>query len=630
MRATPQPSRFVLRARRRAVLAAAALAALLGWTPAARAISAIQGPTYPVSAFEVEYALDHPHHIPEQEILDLEVGLAGEPGVLTAPRPVDRTMRMRLSAPPQGVVFTAEALVHINRAIVATFNRRGYNGVIVSVPDIEEGSGRDLRPPGVTTLRLRIWTGRITRLASYADGERFGGLSSEERTDLPAHEWIRERAPVQPGGVKAILDVQALEDYAAALSRHPGRRVDAELSPGAHPGTTQVNLRIAENKPWRVWGEYSNTGTSSTTKNRERFGFVHTQLTSRDDVLDLRYTTGDFDSVHAAWGSYELPFTLNLPQLRGRFGGFYSHYDASEVGFDSLGIQGDEWAGEGSLVWQAFQRRQLFVDLVAGTRYHRIKAEGSQFTDGDDGDVGFVVPQLGLEAERSTLSSSLAFSTGLDLGFTGASDSELRDLGNDKANTHFAILHWGALYDFFLEPLIDPAGWADPETPEDSTLAHEVALRFSGQYAFERLVPNYQAVAGGLDTVRGARQAELAADNLVLGRAEYRLHLPRLFMPDATPTELPLLGGFRTRPAHVFGLPDWDFVVRVFNDVAYSFPTDELGSESPETLWSIGTGAELQVLRNLILGVDVGHVLHGAGETDAGDTRAHVLATVLY
>jgi hypothetical protein len=32
----------------------------------------------------------------------------------------------------------------------------------------------------------------------------------------------------------------------------------------------------------------------------------------------------------------------------------------------------------------------------------------------------------------------------------------------------------------------------------------------------------------------------------------------------------------------------------------------------------------------LILGVDVGHVLHGAEETDRGDTRAHVLATLLY
>jgi hypothetical protein len=630
MRPAEPTSLTLRRARWRALCGISLLVAALLAVGEARAIARIQGPAYPVSAFEIEYALDHPRHIPEIELLDIEVGLTGEPGILTAPRPVDRTMRMRLSAPPQGVSFTADAIQHINRYIVSTFNRRGFNGVIVTVPDIEEGTGRDLRPPGVTTLRLRIWTGRITRLTSYADGERFGGLSSEERTNHEAHAWIRARSPVRPGGLRAILNVVALEDYAAELSRHPGRRVDAELLPAEHPGTTALNLRISENKPWRVFAEYSNTGTSSTTKNRERFGFVHNQLTSRDDVLDLRYTTGDFDSVHAVVGAYEAPFSLLLPSLRGRVSGFYSQYDASEVGFDSLGFEGDEWAAEGTLVWRGFQRRKLFVDLVTGVRYHDINTDEGQFTAGDDGHAGFVVPRLAVEAERDTTSSHLRLATGLDLGFTNAAESQIRDLGNDRVEDQFVLFHWAGLYSFFVEPLIDPAGWEDPETPEDSTLAHEIALVFSGQYSFDRLVPQYQQIVGGLDTVRGARQAELAGDNAVLGRAEYRLHVPRLFMPDTTPTELPLLGAFRTRPAHVFGLPDWDFVVRTFTDVGYSFPTDELDTESPETLWSIGVGAELQLLRNFIVSVDAGHVLHGAEGTDAGDTRGHVLATVLY
>ncbi len=77
-------------------------------------------------------------------------------------------------------------------------------------------------------------------------------------------------------------------------------------------------------------------------------------------------------------------------------------------------------------------------------------------------------------------------------------------------------------------------------------------------------------------------------------------------------------------------MPDWDLVVRLFNDVATTMPSGQKEIESNETLWSIGTGVELQVLRNLILGVDVGYVLHGAEETDAGDTRTHLLATLLY
>jgi hemolysin activation/secretion protein len=286
-------------------------------------------------------------------------------------------------------------------------------------------------------------------------------------------------------------------------------------------------------------------------------------------------------------------------------------------------------------LWQAFQHRELFVDLVAGTRYHDIHSEGGQHNAGacnasGDGNAAFVVPHVGVESERSTAWSSARATLGFDAGVTGADFCDLDNLGRTDSDAHFTMLSWSALYSFFLEPVIDPAGWEDPESPEDSTLAHEVALVFAGQYSSDRLVPQYQAVAGGFDTVRGAKQAEISGDTLVFGRAEYRLHVPRLFSPDATPPSLPLVGLFRTRPSHVFGMPDWDFVVRLFTDVANTIPAEQKDSESNETLWSIGTGVELQVLRNLILGVDVGHVLHGAEETDAGDTRAHLLATLLY
>jgi hypothetical protein len=44
----------------------------------------------------------------------------------------------------------------------------------------------------------------------------------------------------------------------------------------------------------------------------------------------------------------------------------------------------------------------------------------------------------------------------------------------------------------------------------------------------------------------------------------------------------------------------------------------------------VGGGLELQVLRNLSARVDFGTVLHDAGNSTVGDTRANVVATVLY
>jgi hemolysin activation/secretion protein len=612
-----------------------ALAAVLAGDPAL-ALRTAYGLVYPVSGFEIEYALDHPRHIPLEELQDLEVGLAPQGLSYTAPRPVDRTVRMRLSSLPEGASFSATAIQHITQYLVATFNRRGFNGVIVSVPDIDELTGADLRTGGRTTLRVRVWTGRVSRVATIGDGERYEGLSTEQRTNLTAHRWIRERAPVQSGGVRGLLAVAALEDYASKISRHPGRRMDVELEPGDRTGTSDVNLRVAENKPWVVYAQYSNTGTRATTKNRERFGFVHNQATGRDDILRLDYTTGDFGEVHAVVGSYSGPFVPGDP-LQFRLTGVYSQFDASEVGFVDTQFQGEQVLAEGHLLYTLLQRRELFVDVFAGARFHRMSVDNEQFASsgGLDGEetASFWVPQVGIAAERVSRTSRLDASAQIDVGFTNEDEQELEVLGTPRPDERFTLLRWDGSYSFYLEPLLDRQAWEDPATPESSTLAHEIALSFRGQWAFDnRLVPQYQEIAGGQRTVRGYKQAAIARDSLLLGRAEYRFHVPRLFRPDPVPARLPLIGDFRVHPEGVFGRPDWDLVMRLFSDAARGIASDpsDLDDETDETLFSVGAGVELQVRRNLNLRLDAGHVLSSVGSSENGDTRAHLQATLLY
>jgi hemolysin activation/secretion protein len=604
-------------------------------------------PVYRVSALEIEYALDHPRHIPLDEVIDLEVGLRADEGTYVAARPVDRTVRMRLSALPRDASFGASALLHINQHIVATFNRRGYNGVIVTVPDVEEGTGRDLRPPGVTTLRIRIWTGRISRVASIADGDRFGGLSVDERTNHAAHQWIRARSPARPGGPRGLLGIGALEDYAAEVSRHPSRRMELELEPGAAPGTTAVNLRIAENKPWYAYAQYTNTGTSTTTKNRERFGYTHNQLLGRDDILQLDYTTGDFEDVHAAVASYSAPFDLARPEWRFGLRGWYSQFDAEETGFTATDVEGEEASLGGEVSRQLLQHHELFVDVAAGARWQRLSVENRQVVGVElEADVDYVVPHLELRFQRDTATSRLRARAGVLGGWTDTRDSdvtfqrqpvsgpsELDIFGNARADDDFALSSFDASFSFYLEPLIDPYGFQDPTTPRSSTLAHEVAVLARGQWAMShRLVPNFQQVAGGFTTVRGYEQSAAVGDDLLLGSIEYRLHIPRLLRPDPNPPEIPAMGTFRTRPTQVWGTPDWDLILRLFGDAAHVEASHALASEEDENLASVGGGLELQVLRNLIVRGDVGYTLNNLSDPgqDAFETRAHVAATVLY
>jgi len=627
-----------------------ALATLVLSLQAPPAAALTYEPVYPVGRIEIAYALDHPRHIPLDEVLDLEVGLRASEGTYVAPRPVDRTVRMRLSALPRAASFGASALLHINQHIVATFNRRGYNGVIVTIPDIEEGSGRDLRAPGDTVLRIRIWTGRISRVASIADGERFGGLSVDERTNHAAHAWIRARSPVRPGGARGLLGIEVLEDYAAEISRHPGRRMDVELEAGAAPGTTAVNLRIAENKPWYAYAQYTNTGTSTTTVNRERLGFVHNQLLGRDDILQLDYTTGDFEDVHAVLASYAAPFDLEQPEWRYAVRGWYSRFDAEETGFTSTDVEGEDASAGAEVSRQILQHHELFVDVAGGARWQRISVENRQLPGTTlDADVDYVVPHADLRFQRDTATSSFRARVGLLGGWTDTRDSDLArvrfqrqpvpgppqlDLfGNARADDDFALGQFDASLSFFLEPLIDPWGFEDPSTPGSSTLAHEVALLARGQWAMShRLVPNFQQVAGGFTTVRGYEQSAVVGDDLLLGSVEYRLHVPRLLRPDPSPPELPGMGVFRTRPTQVWGSADWDLILRVFGDAAHVESSHALDFEEDETLASVGGGVELQVLRNLILRGDVGYTLGNLSRPgqDAFETRGHVAATVLY
>ena len=636
----PAPSRPAVRSSRdaastRRALSRVLLLALLGLAAGPAAAQSV-GAAYRVSSFEIEYALEHEKHIPVEELLDLEVGLRSTPEAYVAPRPVDRTVRMRLSSLPRNARFSVSGLRHITQYLVSSLNRRGFHGVIVEVPEIDAGSGRDTRPPGRTALLLRVWTGRVTRLTTLADGERFEGLSIDERTDNAAHEWIRERSPVQPGGDRALVDVRALEDYSAELSRHPGRRVDTELEAGEHPGTTAVNLRINESKTWYAYAQYSNTGTEATTKNRQRFGFVHNQLLGRDDILRIDYITGDFDSVQSLLGSYEAPFTLDEPRLRWNLRGGYNEFDASTVGSTNGRFVGEQAAADVGLSFQAFQMHELFVDFTAAARVQQIYTKNFALAgplNDASARVNYLVPQIGLEGERRTRTSALLFSMNIDAGLTDADEAEIAILGNEDPSNPFVLMRWDTSVSAYLEPLLNRAAWEDPSTPGSSTLAHEFAFLLRGQWAFgNRLIPQYQQIAGGLYTVRGYPQAVIAGDNLLLGSLEYRFHLPRIFSPDPTPPEFPGMGEFRARPQYVWGRPDWDLILRVFTDAAHVTQSDPNGlrSEEPETLWSAGAGLELQILRNLTVRVDAGYVLSTVRDARSGDTEVNFVATLLY
>jgi hypothetical protein len=585
----------------------AALGTLLVSFAAAAQAPRSETETYPVSGFDIEYALEAPGQPAPAELLQTEVEL--RPGVdgFLPPHPMAESVRFPIGAVPPGSRFHAGALRQVNRTLLAEFTRRDIGGVLVTLPDLDERTGVDRRAPGDTRMRVLIWTGRVEGVSTLADGERFASDSPAERTNLPEHAWIREGSPVTAGGERALLRPQEIEDYAAQLSRQPGRRVSPVLRPGELQGATRLEYHVAEQKPWLAYAQVSNTGTPATSDWRERFGFSHTQLTGHDDVLRFDYIT-DFDSVHAIWGEYGAPI-WRTPRLRWKVDGSWNDYDSSEVGISDVDFSGTDWSFGGRLDANVFQHRDLFVDVFAMAHWNRIHVKNS--FQGEAGS-NFFLPGGGIALERIgqvwSLGSELGFSGNLaDFADTDTGES-LDNLGRTDSDRSFAMMTWHAETAFYPLTLLRRASWSNEGELGPYDFVQELSFETLGQYTFgdKRLVPQLQQVAGGLYTVRGYEQSATAGDTVFIFRGEYRVHLPRLLEPSTDAPVVPLLGTFRVRPENAYSFPDWDLIAKGFLDAAkVDLNGDHVNNEHNERIWSLGFGGELRFARYFSAGLDV-------------------------
>lgn len=625
--------------------AALALLAALTLLPAGRAVAQAQpepapdAPShaeatgtmpsvYPVRRFDLRY--DGPSaDLPSTSALrDTPVTLQRRDGVWRAPDgqgpTVTRPVREMAELAPHR--FHGSALRAVCLAVVEALNERGYIGVTVSPdPDQIDAAGRDQRADAAT-MTLLIDVARVARRRTLASGDR---VPDDQGINHPAHERIKTYSPLRRG---EPVRKDYIDRYLHWLNRHPGRRVDVALGPATEPGDAVVDYLIAENKPWTVYAQFANTGTESTGEWRQRVGYVNNQLTGHDDILSLDAVTSSFQGTHALTGSYERPMPF-APRLRFRGSAGYSAFQADDIAVFDIDFEGEQWWVGLDGRWNFYQRGPLFLDLLAGIRYQSIEVTNQ--TADIKGEDEFVMPHVGVALERDTqIAASRAT---VDLAYNlaevaGTDEQSLFQLGRDDVEADFALLTWNLSQSVYLEPLLWGEAWRDPGTPRTSTLAHELALSFSGQYTFgRRVVPQFQGVVGGLRTVRGYDESTASADTTLTLSAEYRLHIPRLLPIDQDPYDTKVFGKpFRVTPQEVYGRPDWDLIVKGFLDVGRTFVADPTMTEADQTLVGAGAGLELVFRRNLRLQADWGIALEEANDVESGNQRLHFVATILY
>ncbi len=537
-----------------------------------------------------------------------------------------------------GVRLTDLALAEVAQAIVRELKALHLRGVY-AIPDltqfrVEDGRVVDSRAAGDTTLVINVTIARVSVVNTVGLGER---LPEDQTNNHPLHARLLARSPVVVGageaelteGKTSLLRTDLIDDFVFRLNRQPGRRVDPRVSaPGDGAGEVQLDYLITENRPWLLFGQVSNTGSGSTSSWRQHLGFIHNDLTNHDDILQLGYHTANFEDVHLLYGSYDRPLA---ERLRARVDGSWYTYLASDVGQPDADFEGDGYDFGAELAWNFYQRRELFVDLVAGIKFQHIAVDNQLAAV--EGDSDFLLPNLGLRLERHREDAHTDAYAGIRFNMPDVigTEEDLDPLGRTDADDSFAILQGELTHSFYLEPLL-----RDATDPAGTGLAHEVLVAMRGQTSLgSRLIPNDQMTAGGLYTVRGYPESIVAGDNVIMGTLEYRLHVPRALSPELDPGTL---GGepFRWRPQYEYGPTDWDLVLKAFVDAARLTQSDAESFETDSTLIGAGIGAELAITRRFNVRADLGFALSdlddafGDSLVDAGDAELHVVLTLIY
>lgn len=406
-----------------------------------------------------------------------------------------------------------------------------------------------------------------------------------------ADDLFLSQVRAEPGGSLSASRLQADVDW---LNLNPFRRVDVVFVPGTEPGLTDLELRVADRFPLRLYTGYENTGTPVTDEDRLLAGFNWGNVLGLDHQLGYQFTTSpepDEFTAHAATYLAPLPWrhTLSI------FGSYAETKGEVDDPFDMTGRS-----------WQL------------GLRYAIPLASPSERFDHE--------LRFGLDFKQSN--NNLLF--GGDQVFDTTTDIAQLVVGYDAALTDdWGVTSAGA--SLFLSPggltgnnrtqnYEDARVGADPEyayarfhleratrLPGDFTWL----IRGQAQIADDNLLASEQLGLGGFDTIRGYTEREANGDEGFWLSTELR-----------TP---PL------QPARLLGLEAQDSLqLLTFFDYGMVSPHDALAGEDEHViLASAGVGLRYAISHILSLRYDYGWQLRDSGLSPEGRNGQHHLGVVV-
>lgn len=388
-------------------------------------------------------------------------------------------------APYRGRQVSWSELAAMRDAITLAYVKRGYvsSGAVIPDQTIEGG-----------VLRVDVVEGAVGKIQVQTDGRY--------RPSTLAHRL--DRVASGPASVPAIeAELKLLQQDERIRSVH------ARLLPGETRGSSLLDVKVAERRPWAVALDLGNDGVPSVGSERARVSGSFANLAGIGDRLH--------GSVAATGGSYEGDLGYELPlgargtslQVYGRG----SHGRIVEDPFEPLDIRSNTWTF-GATARQSLQRNPAHGWALTFTGEMRrsesyLLGTGFSFSEGtEEGVAKLTVARLGQEWFHRTPRSALALRLTESIG--------LHALGATENDTE-------GVPDGRFVSLLLQAQWAKRFSSKDALLI----LRMDGQASSAPLFGLEQVALGGRASVRGYRETTLVRDQGASGSAEMRFPIVR-------------------------------------------------------------------------------------------------------
>jgi len=471
-------------------------------------------------------------------------------------------------APYKGRARDFAAVQDAVAALQAAYQKRGFNLVRVDLPEQELEHG---------VVKLEVVETRIGKVT--VEGNHYFD-DANVRASVPG---LVEGGKPNIGRVSASL---------AQANENPAKKTTLSLQSAAG-GAVDAHLAVVDERPWHISLTADNTGNTETGKTYTGLVYQNSNLWGLDHVASVQYTTSAEKpqrvSVYGA--GYHIPLYALGDSMD-----FYASHSDVDSGSVLVGNFDLKLSGRGTVAGarysHAFSRRGDFQSAVGLGIEHKAYENDARLLDFQlGGDITVHPLTLSYTGTWTGSAGDAAFSIAAVHNIPGGEHGSDLDFALARAGARpaYTLARYGLSYS---KPL--PAQWR----------AH---LGVLGQYSRDKLIPGEQFGAGGVGSVRGFENRDIAGDSGINGTAE-------IYTPD-------LCGG----RARIF------CKVLAFYDAAHVTRNGAFAGElAHASIASGGLGLRAALGRNVTLLLDYGYVTDGGLGSKRGDDELNFRLSLTY